>query len=143
MIYGAIKPNMFRSRSRCIGISIMSLQKNIDRLNLNSSYLFSVKTANRVVLVVLVPACVSIFVLICVYCYECCSSPLHCVNVSNDSLVLLQMQSAIINNNNTARHPHHLCSARDIKAPQDFLHLYFNFHNQTEYQLGQTKFKPN
>ena len=72
-----------------------------------------------------IAACVSIFVLICVYCYECCSSPLHCVNVSNDSLVLLQMESAIINNNITARHPNHLCSARDIKAPQDYFTFVF------------------
>ena len=74
MIYGAIKLNMFRSRSRCEGT--MSLLKNIDGLKLNSSYLFSVKTANSVSVVMVIPACVSVFVLICVYCYECCSSPL-------------------------------------------------------------------
>ena len=56
--------------------------------------------------------------------------------MSNDSLVLLQMWSEIINNNNTPCQPHHLC-------PRTVLHFYFNFTNQTEYQLGRTRLKPN
>ena len=88
MIYGAIKPNMFRSRSRCIDVFTEKYRPFEFKFFLfifrqDSKYTGGVDAG--------ISACVSIFVLICVYCYECCSSPLYCVNVSNDSLVLLQM----------------------------------------------------
>ena len=140
MIYGAIKLNMFRSRSRCIGGVFTERYRPFEF----KFFLFIFRQDSKQTGVLLVMlACVSIFVLICVYCYECCSSPRYCVNVSNDSLVLLhyrvQMQSAIINNNNTARHPHHLCSVRDIKAPQDCFTFVFQFSQPNRIPAGPNK----
>ena len=54
---------------------------------LNSSYLFCYLS----VLPPQWPACVSVFALICVDCYESWSCSEHCVDMSNDTLVLLHM----------------------------------------------------
>ena len=62
----------------------------------------------------------------------------HCVDMTDDSLVLLTMlRSEIINYNNTPRHPNHLCLSRT------FLIFLFQFYQSNRIQLGQTRVKPN